>query len=504
MAKKFQLEEYNDNTGGIPLSLLPNTINMQGTEVPQPSTAAQAQQKKSTPTPLPVQFTPAPSGYSAVDAPAPTSPALTQAETDRLMQLAQRLQTTQTADDKDLANLVDTSSYSYKSASQAAAQAETDRLIQAYQQAQAGQTQQDKSLAQSIADNNNRLAQAYQTAQEAQTAQDKALAQQAAQSRAAAQNEPVAPVADPSALNLLAAGTAGTAGTGNTGKSSGGSTGGTSSTGQTAQDGGEESPVSDEAYQAALAALQKVREATPVYENSYQAQLQDLYNEIVGRKPFQYDLNGDMLYQQYADQYRDMGRLAMQDTMGRAAALTGGYGSTYGQTVGQQQYDAYLQRLNDVIPDLYNSAYQAYNDQGDRMLQQYSMLGDMADDEYQKYLDRYGQWLTERDYATEMEDMEYNRYKQALAEYEEKKAAEEAAAQAARRSSSSSSKKTTTQQSADNAVVKAGPGTYNLTELTDAAAAGMTKAQIEEALRNRGVNVSDASVQADIKWALSR
>ena len=44
------------------------------------------------------------------------------------------------------------------------------------------------------------------------------------------------------------------------------------------------------------------------------------------------------------------GKQAMQDTMGQAAALTGGYGSTYGQAVGQQQYDAYLQNLNDEVP----------------------------------------------------------------------------------------------------------------------------------------------------------
>ena len=61
----------------------------------------------------------------------------------------------------------------------------------------------------------------------------------------------------------------------------------------------------------------------------------------MNRKEFSYDLNGDMLYQQMKDQYQVLGKTAMQDTMGEAAALTGGYGNTYAQSVGQQTYDEY-------------------------------------------------------------------------------------------------------------------------------------------------------------------
>ena len=42
--------------------------------------------------------------------------------------------------------------------------------------------------------------------------------------------------------------------------------------------------------------------------------------------------------------------------MGQAAALTGGYGSTYGEQVGQQAYNAYLQNLNDIVPQLQQQA----------------------------------------------------------------------------------------------------------------------------------------------------
>lgn len=166
---------------------------------------------------------------------------------------------------------------------------------------------------------------------------------------------------------------------------------------------------SDQAYQTALAALLEAQKNAPSYANSYEEQLHGLYDQIVNRDKFRYDINEDALYQQYAQQYAEKGRLAMMDTMGQAAALTGGYGSTYGQAVGQQQYDAYLQQLNDVVPELYQMAYSQYQDEGERMQQQYAMLGDMADDEYDKYRDAYNQWLTERDYAQGNADTAYDR-----------------------------------------------------------------------------------------------
>jgi hypothetical protein len=71
-----------------------------------------------------------------------------------------------------------------------------------------------------------------------------------------------------------------------------------------------------------------------------------------------------------------LGKAAMEDTMGQAASLTGGYGSSYAQNVGHQAYDAHLQNLNDVIPELYQMAYDQYQDQGKELLQSYSILAD--------------------------------------------------------------------------------------------------------------------------------
>lgn len=165
----------------------------------------------------------------------------------------------------------------------------------------------------------------------------------------------------------------------------------------------------DEAYMNALTALQQAQGNKPTYAGTYDGALQDLYDQIVNRDKFQYDLNGDMLYQQYKDSYANMGRMAMMDTMGQAAALTGGYGSSYGQSVGQQQYDAYLKQLNDVVPELYGMALDQYNAEGDRMMQQYGMLSDLQDDEYTRYMDDMSLYLAGVDRAQAQVDSAYDR-----------------------------------------------------------------------------------------------
>ena len=97
------------------------------------------------------------------------------------------------------------------------------------------------------------------------------------------------------------------------------------------------------------------------------AELERLYAAITGRPAFSYDPASDPVYNSYAQSYQRRGRLAMRSTMGQAAALTGGYGSSYAQSVGQQQHDSYLQSLGEALPELYGMAWQRYNAEGDAL-----------------------------------------------------------------------------------------------------------------------------------------
>ena len=165
----------------------------------------------------------------------------------------------------------------------------------------------------------------------------------------------------------------------------------------------------NDSYMQAIAALQAAQQNKPTYAGTYDAQIQKVYDQIVNRDKFKFNLNEDMLYQQYRDQYAQQGDMAMRDTMGQAASLTGGYSNTYAEAVGQQQYNAYLQQLNDVVPELYGMALDQYNAEGDRLMQQYGMLGDMADKEYGRYQDALNQYWQNLSYLQGRADTEYDR-----------------------------------------------------------------------------------------------
>lgn len=126
-------------------------------------------------------------------------------------------------------------------------------------------------------------------------------------------------------------------------------------------------------------------EAPLTYEQKMgnaQAQMDDLYQQIMNYGSYSYDANNDSLYQFYKDQYINNGQRAMQDTMGQAAGLTGGYGSTYAESAAQQQYNNYLQQLNAIIPELEQNAYSRWSNGLSQLQNMYSMTGDYYNNLY--------------------------------------------------------------------------------------------------------------------------
>lgn len=164
------------------------------------------------------------------------------------------------------------------------------------------------------------------------------------------------------------------------------------------------------AVSQAKAYLQQVQSRRPgAYQSRWDAELDSLYDQITNRKPFQYDLNQDALYQQYKEQYQRLGRTAMQDTMGQAASLTGGYGSTYAEQVGQQTYNAYLQSLNDIVPELYDRAYGRYQDEGKDIYNRYGLVSDRESMDYSKYRDTVSDYYNDLADARSAYDSEWNK-----------------------------------------------------------------------------------------------
>lgn len=155
--------------------------------------------------------------------------------------------------------------------------------------------------------------------------------------------------------------------------------------------------------------LDQIQQQRPgEYQSKWQQQMDGLLSQYQNRKPFQYDINDDAMYQQMVDRYVQQGKQAMMDTMGQSAALTGGYGNSYAQTAGQQTYQNYLQGVNDMLPQYYQMALDRYQSEGDSILNQYNLMANQEDMEYSRYNDQLNRYLADLDRAQSVYDNERN------------------------------------------------------------------------------------------------
>lgn len=146
----------------------------------------------------------------------------------------------------------------------------------------------------------------------------------------------------------------------------------------------------------------------PTYNNRYQETLDELLGQVQNYGPFTWSKEEDPAYSAYAKQYRREGQRATADAMAQAAALTGGQVSTAAATAASQAGDYYAGQLADVIPQLYENAYQRY-------LSDYSLLADQLGQvrqaeqlDYAKYLDELGQYNADRNLSYDQWLQGYN------------------------------------------------------------------------------------------------
>ena len=146
----------------------------------------------------------------------------------------------------------------------------------------------------------------------------------------------------------------------------------------------------------------------------WQAELDNVMAQIMGKGKFDYNMNGDAMYQQYADIYQNQANLGMQNAMAQAAALTGGYGSSYGQMVGQQAYAQQMQGLNDIGLELYDRAYAQDMAERSQLIDQYNMLAAREEQAYNRGIDeRNFEYQQGRDEVADeqwQQSFDYNKY----------------------------------------------------------------------------------------------
>lgn len=91
---------------------------------------------------------------------------------------------------------------------------------------------------------------------------------------------------------------------------------------------------------------------------------------------FSYDPGSDALLSQYKQQYEREGMKAAEDLMGRASALTGGYGNSYGSKIAADKMAEYSEMSADKALELEERAYKRHKDNIDGLYSLYSLMTD--------------------------------------------------------------------------------------------------------------------------------
>lgn len=162
-----------------------------------------------------------------------------------------------------------------------------------------------------------------------------------------------------------------------------------------------------QAYLDAMAYTNQLLEQLSTGKTSYTERLDSLLGQIQNRDKFSYDMNSDPMFQQALASAMRSGKTAMQDTMGQASMLTGGYGSSYATSAASQAYNAYIQDAYDNLPEYYNMALEAYNLEGQDM---YNQLAALSDADMKEYERNYNAFNANMANAQQMYNNEYTQW----------------------------------------------------------------------------------------------
>lgn len=137
----------------------------------------------------------------------------------------------------------------------------------------------------------------------------------------------------------------------------------------------------------------------PVYNNQYAEQQQALLDAILNRPDFTWSKETDPLWGSYKKSYLREGDRATANALAQASAASGGRPSTAAVTAATQAGDYYATQLNDIIPTLYQQAYDRYLNEYSMMLQDLGAVNTQEQLDYAKYLDQLTQYNTDRNFA---------------------------------------------------------------------------------------------------------
>lgn len=154
----------------------------------------------------------------------------------------------------------------------------------------------------------------------------------------------------------------------------------------------------------------------PTYENTFAQQQKDLLDRILNREDFAWSKETDPQWSSYKKSYLREGDRATANALAQASAASGGRPSSYAVNAATQAGDYYATKLNDVIPTLYQQAYERYLDEYNMKLKDLNTVNQQEQLDYAKYLDRLGQFNTDRGFAYQNYADDYDRLRSQLAD----------------------------------------------------------------------------------------
>lgn len=154
----------------------------------------------------------------------------------------------------------------------------------------------------------------------------------------------------------------------------------------------------------------------PTYENTFAQRQKDLLDRILNREDFSWSKETDPQWSSYKKSYLREGDRATANALAKASAASGGRPSSYAVNAATQAGDYYATKLNDVIPTLYQQAYERYLDEYNMKLKDLNTVNQQEQLDYAKYLDRLGQFNTDRGFAYQNYADDYDRLRSQLAD----------------------------------------------------------------------------------------
>ncbi len=129
-----------------------------------------------------------------------------------------------------------------------------------------------------------------------------------------------------------------------------------------------------------------IKYAQKAREEKYGKAEDDALNAVVNRKPFSYDVENDAVYQAYKKQYEREAEYALRRILNdNNTSVTGASGAVLSEAMAAQNQE--LEKISDMIPELYKTAYDRYVKEGEMYNNNLKTINSVADDYYKRIYD---------------------------------------------------------------------------------------------------------------------